>query len=89
MLAEQVHKERYADAFCQNALSEAEMKRIGFGELCLQPILVERTLAEIAGENFILVGARCMLLIQIVGSHRLIQHSDQANLCHACLSVWS
>lgn len=51
MLAVQVHEERYADAFCSNALSEAEMKRIGFGELCLQPILVERTLAEIAGEN--------------------------------------
>ncbi len=27
------------------------MKRIGFGELCLQPILVERTLAEVAGRS--------------------------------------
>ena len=31
------------------------MKRIGFGALCLQPILVERTLAEIAGDGALLL----------------------------------
>ncbi|KAK9827770.1 hypothetical protein WJX74_001780 [Apatococcus lobatus] len=44
-----VHEASYVDAFCRNALSDAEIKRIGFGEMCLQPVLVERTLAEIAG----------------------------------------
>ncbi len=47
----QVHEERYFDAFCQSKLTEPEMKTIGFGELCLQPILVERTLAEVAGRS--------------------------------------
>ena len=66
----QVHQASYVDSFCQHVLSEAEMKRIGFGALCLQPILVERTLAEIAGD-----GALCSKELHVTGQQRISTHA--------------
>ena len=37
------------ERFCNGALDDAAVKRIGFGAVTRSPVLVERTLAEIAG----------------------------------------
>jgi hypothetical protein len=37
------------NAFCGGSLDDGAVKRIGFGEVVRTPILVERTLAEVAG----------------------------------------
>lgn len=38
-------------AFCGGRLDEAAAKRIGFGDVVRVPVLVERTLAEVAGAH--------------------------------------
>lgn len=45
----QAHDPKYVERFCSGALDGMAMKRIGFGEITRSPVLVERTLAEIAG----------------------------------------
>jgi hypothetical protein len=47
----QAHDPAYVERFCSGALDEAAVKRIGFGAVTRSPVLVERTLAEIAGGN--------------------------------------
>ena len=37
------------NAFCGGSLDDGAVKRIGFGEVVRTPVLVERTLAEVAG----------------------------------------
>lgn len=44
-----VHTAEYVDSFTQGVLEEARMKRIGFGEVSRSPVLIERTLSEVAG----------------------------------------
>lgn len=46
---ELVHEPEFLRAFCDGALSPEAVKRIGFGEVVRSPVLVERTLAEVAG----------------------------------------
>ncbi len=46
---ELVHEPEFLRAFCDGALSSEAVKRIGFGEVVRSPVLVERTLAEVAG----------------------------------------
>ena len=46
---ELVHEPEFLRAFCDGALSPGAVKRIGFGEVVRSPVLVERTLAEVAG----------------------------------------
>lgn len=43
------HCPAYLDAFCNGALDPARVREIGFGDTTRQPVLVERTLAEVAG----------------------------------------
>lgn len=45
----QVHEPAYVASFCSGTLDEAAVRRIGFGEVVRSPVLVERTLAEVAG----------------------------------------
>ena len=49
MLSLQVHTAEYVHHFNAGTLGEAAMRRIGFGEVTRQPILIERTKAEVAG----------------------------------------
>ncbi|KAK9804901.1 hypothetical protein WJX72_010870 [[Myrmecia] bisecta] len=44
-----VHDAQYVDRFCTGTLDAELERRIGFGEVTRQPILIERTLAEVAG----------------------------------------
>ncbi|BDA50809.1 Acetoin utilization protein AcuC [Coccomyxa sp. Obi] len=44
-----VHTAEYVDSFTGGLLDEARMKRIGFGEVSRSPVLIERTLSEVAG----------------------------------------
>ncbi len=46
---QQVHDAEYVDSFCSGVLDAARLKRIGFGEVARSPVLIERTLAEVAG----------------------------------------
>ena len=45
----QVHDKDFVTRFSSGSLSEAEMRRIGFGEVTCHPDLIERTKAEVAG----------------------------------------
>jgi hypothetical protein len=45
----QVHDKDFVARFSNGTLSEAEMRRIGFGEVTRHPDLIERTKAEVAG----------------------------------------
>ena len=45
-----MHTAEYVDSFTQGLLDEARLKRIGFGEVSRSPVLIERTLAEVAGK---------------------------------------
>ena len=47
----QVHEEAYVTAFCGGRLDDGAAKRIGFGDVVRAPVLVERTLAEVAGAH--------------------------------------
>lgn len=47
----QAHDPAYVERFCSGALDDTAVKRIGFGAVTRSPVLVERTLAEIAGGN--------------------------------------
>ena len=49
MLSLQVHTKEYVHHFNAGTLGEAAVRRIGFGEVTRQPILIERTKAEVAG----------------------------------------
>ena len=45
-----MHTPEYVDAFTSGTLDDARIKRIGFGaEVTRSPVLIERTLAEVAG----------------------------------------
>ncbi|PRW61526.1 histone deacetylase [Chlorella sorokiniana] len=44
-----VHSPEYVDAFCSGSLDEQRMRRIGFGEATRSQVLIDRTLAELAG----------------------------------------
>lgn len=44
-----MHTAEYLDSFISGNLDDARMKRIGFGEVARTPVLIERTLAEVAG----------------------------------------
>lgn len=46
-----VHTQEYVDAFSNGRLDEQRVRRIGLGATTSQPILVERTKAEVAGEG--------------------------------------
>lgn len=48
-MLELVHEPTFLHSFCSGSLDAAAVKRIGFGEVVRSPVLVERTLAEIAG----------------------------------------
>lgn len=49
----QVHTQEYVEAFTGGALDEARVKRIGFGgDVTRSPVLINRTLAEVAGAPF-------------------------------------
>ena len=48
-ISSQAHDPAYVERFCSGALDDAAVKRIGFGAVTRSPVLVERTLAEIAG----------------------------------------
>ena len=45
----QVHTEDFVTRFSSGSLTEAEMRRIGFGEVTRHADLIERTKAEVAG----------------------------------------
>ena len=45
----QVHDKDYVTRFSGGALNEAEMRRIGFGQVTSYPDSIERTKAEVAG----------------------------------------
>lgn len=45
----QVHDKDFVARFSNGTLSEAEVRRIGFGEVTRHPDLIERTKAEVAG----------------------------------------
>ncbi len=47
----QIHEEAYVTAFCGSRLDDSAAKRIGFGDVVRAPVLVERTLAEVAGTH--------------------------------------
>ena len=47
----QVHEEAYVTAFCGGRLDDGAVKRIGFGDVVRAPVLVERTLTEVAGAH--------------------------------------
>jgi hypothetical protein len=53
----QAHDPAYVERFCSGALDDAAVKRIGFGAVTRSPVLVERTLAEIAGVRQLLQAA--------------------------------
>ena len=45
-----MHTAEYVEAFTSGALDEARVKRIGFGpDVTRSPVLINRTLAEVAG----------------------------------------
>lgn len=45
-----MHTAEYVEAFTGGTLDDARVKRIGFGaDVTRSPILIERTLAEVAG----------------------------------------
>ena len=45
-----MHTAEYVEAFTSGTLDEARVKRIGFGpDVTRSPILINRTLAEVAG----------------------------------------
>ncbi len=58
---EQAHDPGYVERFCNGALDDAALKRIGFGAVARSPVLVERTLAEIAGGCTFRTVSRVML----------------------------
>ena len=45
----QAHDPAYVERFCSGALDDAAVKRIGFGAVARSQVLIERTLAEVAG----------------------------------------
>ena len=45
-----MHTAEFVDSFTRGVLDEPRMKRIGFGEVTRSPVLIERTLSEVAGE---------------------------------------
>jgi hypothetical protein len=47
-----VHTEEFVDSFLTGALDAARLKRIGFGDVSCSPVLIERTLAEVAGASY-------------------------------------
>ena len=47
-----MHTPEYVEAFTSGALDDARVKRIGFGaDVTRSPVLIERTLAEVAGTS--------------------------------------
>jgi acetoin utilization deacetylase AcuC-like enzyme len=44
-----VHAPEFVDAFCGGELDDQRVRRIGFGEATRSQLLVDRTLAEVAG----------------------------------------
>lgn len=51
-MACQVHDPKYVDFFCSGQLDSESMRQIGFGEVTRLPSLIERTQAEVAGEEY-------------------------------------
>ena len=49
MCLSQVHTKDYIQHFNDGTLSEAAVRRIGFGEVTRQPVLIQRTKSEVAG----------------------------------------
>lgn len=47
---ERVHDAGYMQQFLSGSLDEQAMRRIGFGEVVRSQTLIDRTLAEVAGE---------------------------------------
>lgn len=47
----QVHEKDFVARFSNGTLNEAEVRRIGFGEVTRHPDLIERTKAEVAGTS--------------------------------------
>ena len=47
----QVHTKEYVEHFNSGTLDAAAVRRIGFGEVTRQPILIERTKSEVAGRS--------------------------------------
>ena len=45
-----MHTAEFVDSFTRGVLDEPRMKRIGFGEVTRSPVLIERTLSEVAGK---------------------------------------
>jgi hypothetical protein len=50
----QAHDPKYVERFCGGALDDNAVKRIGFGAVTRSPVLVERTLAEVAGGQHVI-----------------------------------
>lgn len=48
-MLELAHDPDYLTAFCDGVLTKQDVKRIGFGDVVRTPVLIERTLTEIAG----------------------------------------
>ncbi len=46
----QAHEPEYVRMFLEGALDSQAKRRIGFGDITATPVLIERTLSEVAGK---------------------------------------